>query len=111
MRAWLLVFFVCTQLFANPYPDPDAVPKDGYYEADPTPLIQLDPRALRHEGHDVLRVEVAWNDDETYELATASVERSGTDALLKRALSPDPLGSYEGTIVDPESGETLYYDS
>src|SRR5688572_21449273 len=106
MRAWLLVFFVGTTLFANPYPDPDAVPKDGYYKADPAPLPLLDPQVLRDEGYDVLRVEVAWNKDETYEIATTSVERSGTDALLRRSLSPDPLGSYEGTIVDPETGKT-----
>lgn len=110
---YLLAFlFFIPPVFANPYPDPDAVPKDGPIKIDPRPLKLLDTDLLKARGFDVLRVQLDWNQStDTFSLASATVERSGTDALSKRAAKADALGSYQGILKEAATGRILFYDA
>lgn len=89
--------------FAKPYPDPSKV---------------VSPKIIPHEfpnfksnatssGHEVLRVEIAWNENESYALSGTYLENSGTDALLKSSLKEDKLGSYKAKLIAETSNGTI----
>lgn len=90
-----LILSVSFSVFAKPYPDPSKV-------VAPKLLPQDFPRMKTMEtssAHEALRVEVQWNENETYELAGTYLENSGTDALLKSSLKEDKLGSYKAKLI------------
>lgn len=65
------------------------------------PVFPVDPA-------DVIRIHVDWSDANGYTLATPRRERSGTEALHRRARNVDELGSFFGILTDPQSGEALF---
>ena len=93
--------------FANPYPDPKKVPRL------PIPKSSgiLKSGAFQ-EGIPVLRVQVDWQAaTEGYEIGAVVVESSGTEALLRRAKTPNPFGSYRARLEDPMTREVYAYDA
>ncbi len=96
-------------LFANPYPDPTAVPKDKPYLPSTISLRSLSAEKLREEGVEVVRVSVLWSESgEKYEISEAVVEKSGSLAVVRRATQKDKLGSFRGELQDSTLG--LVYD-
>jgi hypothetical protein len=95
---------------ANPYFDPNQVPVDELFlsslnfNEDELPVVN-------GEGTKVLRVQVDWMPDESYQLSGFAWENSGTPALTKRAANVNLLGSYFGKLIDAETGEVVYSDS
>lgn len=109
-KYFILAVLATNALHANPYPDPSAVPQDGPYVVEPKTLEELEAKELQKAGHEILRVEVAWQESsDSYEIASVKREPSGTDALLRRSRVPDPLGSYQGTLRT--AGGFVAYDS
>lgn len=106
-----LTTLLTASALANPYPDPTAVPRDppGLYPVGEF-LPSLDLEQLREDGVDVLRVQVDWAEGESFSVASAVIERSGTQALVARSAVQDPHGSYQGSLVDA-SGKTVAYAS
>jgi len=103
----LSTLLLSTTLLANPYPDPDRVPR--------LPIPQATgklSRAVNREVIEVLRVQVDWVEKrEGYEIASVVKEPSGTAALLRRAKNPPPFGSYRARLEDSLTREVLAYDS
>jgi hypothetical protein len=101
-------FFAANLAFANPYPDADAVPKDQFLKHLQTASISLDLPSVRKDGHDVLRIELSW-ENENWKLAQAITEKSGTEALLHRALLKNPLGSFKAELRTAKG--VVFYDA
>lgn len=106
----MLSLLVSMTTQANPYPDPNAVPKDGAYSPRTLP-DDGDDQSYEKLSTDVLRIEIGWATGEQYKLNHAVIESSGTPALAARATRQDPYGSYRGTIIDPTTGQVLAYDA
>src|SRR5687768_17393026 len=98
-------------LFANPYPDPRAVPKDPPYFAKRGEIQKLDPETLRRNAVETIRVDVSWTAGEKYEVTRVALEKSGTEALVARSVNFPKLGSYIGTLSSHTTGRALVYDS
>ena len=60
------------------------------------------------EAEDVLRVQVNWSPDAGYAMGPVTHDRSGTEALRRRAQEGDVLGSFLGTVTDDATGEELF---
>ncbi|WP_394830435.1 M64 family metallopeptidase [Pendulispora rubella] len=113
-KKFRLVAFLCllpTSVWANPYPDPNRVPHDPVSSA-PLPVdIPLSSVAAIAAGVDIVRTEIEFTEQgERYRLASAVLERSGTQALLARSQKPDPYGSYHAVLKDVD-GQIVGYDS
>ncbi len=109
-----VALFPLTMVSANPYPDSHLVPNDDllrrHVQLQASQL--LSSRRLRNEGLGVLRIRVDWDAaTEKYTVANLVREDSGTRALYARAATPDPLGSFKGTLRDAVTGAPLSYDS
>ncbi len=105
----LLVLGVHLNANANPYPDPNAVPKDSpsFFKRQfnsATPLRDF-------TGTEVIRVDISWAAGEVYKVDQIKRELSGTEALARRAPHADPIGSFRGKIIDSASGEVLYQET
>lgn len=81
--------------FAKPYPDPLKVISPNITEKHLPPMMSVEQSV----GSDVLRVELDWKENETYQLAGVYHETSGTDALIKASQKIDPLGSYKAELI------------
>lgn len=108
------LLFFSQSVFANPYWNPQRVPKDSSYSS--TRLIQPDISKLKTVNNDdainVLRVQVDWEGaSEAYTVSKMIVEPSGTPALLERSKHKPRLGSYLGVLKDKNTGAEVYYDS
>lgn len=98
---------------ANPHPDPDLVPLDpvGFVEGSVRLLSETEERRLLAEGVEVLRVQVDWSEASgAYRLGELVRERSGTEALVRKAARPDALGSFKGMLLD-SSGVAISHDA
>lgn len=95
MSFFFLFSLLSLSLWAKPYFDPTQVISPAVsYERSAAPQS-----VARQTGSNVLRVEVNWNANETYEVAGLFLERSGTEALLKSSLKEDAFGSYKAQLV------------
>lgn len=110
MHKLITLFFISSLALSNPYWDPSKIAKDPDYEPKVREWTTLDPQQLRDEGVDILRVNVSYNEGK-FKFEGASKERSGTEALLKRAGKKDSLGSYHGVLVNALNDTPLFYDS
>jgi len=109
----LISFYLFSQsAAANPYWDMRKVPRDSSYSRQPYLLKSEQQLKTVHEAAaiDVLRVQVDWQANETYQLTQKVVEASGTPALLARTVHKQQLGSYLGILKDVD-GKSVYYDA
>lgn len=96
----LMMMSLCS--WSKPYFQPDKVTG---------PLVSGETKASllrtegREEGTTVLRVEVNWQVNETFTLGGLYLESSGTEALLKKSLKKDLLGSYKAELFLKTSSE------
>jgi len=101
--------------WGNPYPNPEFISPDLHPFNNYLQRYQSTPILSRNAGLPVLRIQIKWqlssDGAETYALDQVKTERSGTHALMKRVLRPDPHGSYHATIFDLNTGKALYYQS
>lgn len=107
-------FLFSQAIFANPYWNPDRVPKDSDYPV--SSVSRLTTARLKTvtntEAIDVLRIQVDWQkEEESWKLSQIIMEPSGTPAFLKRATQKPRWGSYLGILKDIRSGKELYYDA
>lgn len=96
---------------ANPYPDPAKVAKiiasEGTFS-----IVDTDVEVLKSDAEPVLRVILTWDAaQDRFQLTSAVKELSGTPSLLRRSTRKNPLGSYHGMLVDPETGEKVAFDA
>lgn len=115
MRLLILCCILVTELsFANPYWDPQQVPKDANYpnlQFTQVDINTLKP-SLEEEGIAILRIQTDWREDsESYKVSHIVLESSGTSALLARSIHKPRWGSYVGILKSKASGKTMYYDS
>lgn len=102
-------FFLLSSLtFANPFPDPAQVRSPSIVKLNLKPQLITNKRMT---SQSVLRVEVQWKENETYEMSGLFLESSGTESLIARSKNKDSLGSYkaqlklqDGTIVHASVG-------
>ncbi|RDI43378.1 M64 family metallopeptidase [Aquicella lusitana] len=100
--------------FANPYWDPQRVPKDENYLSSSLKLPDSGKlrRVTNDAAIDALRIQVDWHEnDEHYEVSKMIVEPSGTSALLARSKQKPRWGSYLGILKDKQSGRAIFYDA
>ncbi len=91
-------------VWSNPYPDPrKVVPTNA-----PVRTQKLVGPKARIAPVLMLRVQVEWSVGETYRLSKLVTELSGTTARLKRALRPDPMGSYRAEL---HVGGEVFHDA
>ncbi|WP_394827808.1 M64 family metallopeptidase [Pendulispora albinea] len=107
-----MVCLIPTTAWANPFPDPNRVPRDPVSDQ---PLmsekLQVANASVAAAGVDIVRAEVEWvSSNDTFRLASAVIEASGTPALLARSQKKDPFGSYQGVLKDND-GKLIGYDS
>lgn len=107
MKLTFLLITLTQPLFANPYPDPNMVPKDPPWPKFEAKLEKTTVKELQEDGYEIIRVDVKW-DKEKFTVERAILEKSGTEGLLKRAQHPDKLGSYQGVL---SNGESSLFDS
>lgn len=106
MGVFFLSFLFGMQAIANPYPDPNAVPKDTVL---PSKRDQKKAFLTPSKGTLVYRVQVDWSaPSEQYRIGSLIAEQSGTSALEKRSQENDSLGSYRGSLEDIETGKKIY---
>ncbi len=100
-------------VYANPYWDPNKVPKDSSYPNLSNKINLNDLKTVsNHSAIDVLRVQVDWlEENESYVVNTLIIEHSGTKALLARSTHKPKWGSYLGVLKDNATGNSVYYDS
>lgn len=107
MKALALACVLVSTAIANPYPDPNKVPRLPI----PKAAGDLKPGPIR-DGIPVLRVQVDWQEaTEGYEIGAVVVEPSGTEALLRRAKYPSPYGSYRARLEDAATRVAQSYDA
>lgn len=109
----LISFYLFSQIAsANPYWDMRKVPRDSSYSHEPFNLRAMQQLKTSRgvDAIDVLRVQVDWQANESYQLTQKIIEASGAPALLARAKHKPQLGSYLGILKDAD-GKTVYYDS
>ena len=110
---FILVFlslFIAQVALANPYWDPDKVPKDSnYLNSNHHKINVADLKTVtKQEAVDVLRIQVDWIDEnDTYAVSNLVIEPSGTSALLARSTHKPKWGSYLGVLKDNVTGDTL----
>ncbi len=90
---------------ANPFPKPEQV---SYVESSDfsagTKLPLVKPEAVRASN-----VVVSWAEEgEAFRISKVYQDQSGTNALLRRSMTPSGLGSYRATL---KIGEVSYYSS
>jgi hypothetical protein len=110
----LLLLVGATLGRANPYPDPRAVPKDFDFNVAKKGFVpaSLTASEVAANARTIIRVDVDWQPEgERYSVSAVGTEQSGTDALIANARRLDPHGSYRGTLIDRQTGETLFYSS
>lgn len=100
---------MASTLLANPHYNEALVPKDPEFH----PPRQELPRAdhVWVDATDALRITLDWQEDESYHLNEMTIEHSGTPGLAARALKKNPLGSYQGSLRDLETGAAVYFDA
>ncbi len=103
------LFFYSLFVYANPYWDPNKVPRDGSYLSRAPVILKT---VSKEEKIYVLRVQVNWAEEgERYTINHMVLEQSGTPALLARSPHQPKWGSYLGLLKDSKTGKTLYFDS
>lgn len=109
--SFVLFLLVSASVQANPYPDPQKVPKDR----EPSRkryLVQSLSGHKRQADSEVLRVQVDWaKAGEKYSIGELIREFSGTPSLVARSKKLDPLGSYKAVLIDSATRNTLAHDS
>lgn len=107
------LLFAVSGVYANPYWDKQQVPQDRDYPHAHAKSILANPlKTVRfEESIDVLRIQVDWQENETYTVGHTIIEPSGTKALLARSTHKPLWGSYLGVLKDPNTGAEVYYDS
>lgn len=113
---WLLLGLLGSTALANPYFDPKAVPLD---DLNPDTIAKAAAAAipialqdLRSAALPALRVLINWeksDNQETYTLASAVLEQSGTETLYARAQHLDPHGSYQAKLTDKKTHAVIGY--
>lgn len=106
-----LIFFLiiawCTNAFSTPYPLENKINPNNYRRVSiftPHPInLKTAPK-----GYEVSRIQVKWNNDETFQIEKLIYESSGTTALLEAKKHRDPLGSYQAEL---KTSNATYYDS
>ncbi len=111
MKSLFILSVFSVVLFANPYPDPKAVPKDPLYKETPTILKRISAEELRNRGSQVIRVDISWHPTEIYKVERIAIENSGTEAFVARSTKKPALGSYLGELQSKKNPRTIYYDS
>lgn len=102
-----LAMTISCLLLANPYPDESKAPRLPI----PSSRGQLQ-RAKFQEGLEVLRVQVDWAAaNESFGIASVVREKSGTESLMRRALRPNPFGSYRARLEDAATHQAIYHDA
>lgn len=105
MSKFILLFFVIINA-SSLYACPDKSIKNNINPE----LMSLDE--VFSDKKDVIRVEIAWiPENDSYQFSYAVIEKSGTEALLKRTKHFDSFGSYRGILIDPVTKKKLYYNS
>ncbi|PIT98760.1 MAG: hypothetical protein COT74_13785 [Bdellovibrionales bacterium CG10_big_fil_rev_8_21_14_0_10_45_34] len=112
-------FLLATQLsLANPFPDSEKVPRDeNLHHVDGFPIgLSLlrssnDKRLKAAGGKSVIRIDIAWSADESYQIEKVSIDKSGTSALYNRSTTTPKQGSYVGVLRDANTNVALAYDS
>lgn len=94
--------------FSKPYFDPSKVIS--------SPVTLEDKKELNEKyqntGSEVTRVDVLWQENESFKIAGLFKELSGTDGLLKSSLKKDKLGSYKAQlIIQTNSGNITRHSS
>lgn len=110
----VLSWLVSQSVMANPYWDPDKVPRDTSYSFSPqiSSVTRQLKRVKNDSAVDVLRVQIDWRGtDETYHVSKMVIEPSGTDSLVKRSTKKPRYGSYLGVLKDKMTGAAIYYDA
>ncbi|RUR05693.1 M64 family metallopeptidase [Legionella sp. km772] len=103
-----MLLFLSLFSYANPYWDPNKVPKDRSSLAQE--LITL-KTSSKQNLIEALRIQVVWLEEgERYLVDQMTIETSGTPALLARSRHRPRWGSYLGILKD-KRGKAIYYDA
>ncbi len=97
---------------ANPYWDETKVPKIKMPDLDSlktSPTLAIEE--LRTDAVQIMRVEIAWNTNETYQVSAVTREPSGTPALVRRSRVPNSLGSYRAMLINRSTREAVAHDA
>lgn len=109
-----IILFFQQSAFANPYWDPQRVPRDSYY---PTlRYLKQDSSHLKtitdEKGIDVLRIQIDWQEGgEKYIITKMVIEPSGTPAFIARSTKKPKWGSYQGVLKNLQTRRSVYYDA
>lgn len=107
----LIFSFISTMAFANPYWDPNKVPKDPIWPDFFSSNYFDDVPQLSVRGIDLMRVQVDWNETkDRFSISAITKESSGTSAWAARVKKADELGSYRGYLKD-KKGNLIGYES
>ena len=102
---FLLLPFIAA---AKPYHLPEKVISPLIQETKIKPIFLNE----RSTGPQLLRVEVDWNENETFRVSGSFLENSGTPGLLKASTMVDPLGSYKAQLlISTDKGVLKLYSS
>lgn len=112
----ICLIFISLSLWAKPHWNQQLVIKElnqaknlTLTEPSQAPIPIEDPTGL-----EVLRIQVDWsqqNTKEIYHLNSITLDKSGSEALYRRSLNQDKLGSYRGELLDLKSKKAIYFDS
>ncbi|STX51590.1 IgA Peptidase M64 [Legionella busanensis] len=106
----LVVSFFSLSLAAKPHWDPHLIPRQSAF-SHKNYVTNEKIKSINYESKiSVLRLQINWLPNESYHLSSASIEKSGTPALLARSTLKPKWGSYLGILKD-KNGKHLYYDS
>ncbi len=109
------IFFLVasSSLVAKPYPNPNMVPVDAPQEPFHINFMNYgmsdDMSDLKKSN---IRVQIDWKaTSKQFSKAQVLVEKSGTEALYARSKNKDDMGSFQGVLVDAQTGKELYFSS